>query len=90
MAWNIELSRLARKHLKNLPPHVTRRILKFLHERVAPLDSPRQIGDALTGAILGDYWRYPVGDYRVIALIEDHVLNVVIVRIGHRRDVYKP
>jgi len=89
MAWNIELSRLARKHLKNLPPHISRRILKFLHERIAPLDNPRLIGEALTGAMLGDYWKYRVGDYRIIARIEDGLLNVFVVRVGHRRDVYK-
>jgi len=90
MAWNIELSRLARKHLNSLPAHIARRILKFLHERVAPLDNPRQIGDALTGATLGDYWRYRVGDYRVITRLEDNTLNVYVIRIGHRRDVYTP
>jgi len=90
MAWNIELSRLARKQLKQLPPQIARRVLGFLYDRIASLDHPRQIGAALTGDLLGHYWKYRIGDYRVIARIEDGALNVVVVRVGHRREVYKP
>ena len=89
MAWNLELSPLAQKNLSQLDKQVARRILKFLHERIAPLDDPRSIGEALKGSKLGEFWKYRVGDYRIIAKIEDGVLTIFIVRIGNRREVYR-
>ncbi len=61
----------------------------FLHERVATLDDPRSIGEALKGSRLGAFWKYRVGDYRVIANIEDGALHILVVRIGNRREVYR-
>ncbi len=89
MAWKIELSGLARKNLAALDPQHSRRILNFLHERVATLDSPRSIGEALQGSKLGDFWKYRVGDYRIIANIEDGNLRILVVKIGNRREVYR-
>jgi mRNA interferase RelE/StbE len=87
MAWKVELSSLAQKNLAQLDQQIARRILSFLHERVAPLDDPRSIGEALKGSRLGEFWKYRVGDYRVVANIEDGALRILIVRIGNRRDV---
>ncbi|MES1190919.1 MAG: type II toxin-antitoxin system RelE/ParE family toxin [Steroidobacter sp.] len=89
MAWKIELSSLAEKNLAKLDPQIARRILIFLRDRVAPLRDPRSIGEALKGATLGEYWKYRVGDYRIIAHIEDKALRVLVVRIGNRKDIYK-
>jgi len=89
MAWKVELSTLARKNLEQLDPQVARRILAFLHERVAPLEDPRSIGEALKSSRLGAFWKYRVGDCRVIANIEDGALCVVVVKIGNRREVYR-
>jgi mRNA interferase RelE/StbE len=89
MAWDIELSDLAIKNLDGIGRTQSQRILKFLFERVAKLDDPRSIGEALKGSKFGNFWKYRVGDYRVIADIEDKVLTIVIVRIGDRRDIYK-
>jgi len=63
--------------------------LSFLHERVAPLDDPRSIGESLKSSRLGKFWKYRVGDYRVISSIEDDALRILVVRIGNRRDVYR-
>ncbi len=89
MAWKVELSSLAQKNLDQLDPQVARRILSFLHERVSPLDDPRSIGEALKGSRLGDFWKYRVGDYRVIAEINDQGLRILVVRVGNRREVYR-
>lgn len=89
MAWNIELSPLAEKNLDQLDNPVAKRILKFLFERVAPLENPRSIGEPLTGSKLGDYWKYRVGAYRLISKIEDDKLEILIIKIGNRREVYK-
>jgi mRNA interferase RelE/StbE len=89
MAWRIELSRLAQRNLDALDPQIARRILRFLNERVALLENPRSIGEALKGQALGTFWKYRVGDYRIIASLEDEVTRVLIVRIGNRREVYQ-
>lgn len=89
MAWRIELAPGARKVLKDLDPTVARRVLKFLSERIAPAEDPRAIGEALRGSKLGDFWKYRVGDYRIICAIEDGELLVLVVRIGNRREVYR-
>jgi mRNA interferase RelE/StbE len=64
MAWPIELDPTAKRELKQLDPQVARRITGFLFARVAALDNPRSIGEALKGTELGDLWKYRVGDYR--------------------------
>lgn len=89
MAWTIELSALARKNLAALDPQIARRILTFLNERLARGDDPRALGEPLRGERLGMLWKYRIGDYRVIAGIEDQSLRVLVVRIGHRRQVYR-
>ncbi len=89
MTWRIEFDDAAKKELAKLDKPLAKRITKFLRERVAVLDDPRSIGEALHGAKLGEFWKYRVGDYRIVARIEDGALCILIVRIGNRREVYK-
>jgi mRNA interferase RelE/StbE len=60
-----------------------------LHDRVAKLDDPRSIGEALHGSRLGEFWKYRMSDYRLICKIEDNRLVVLILRVGHRREIYR-
>jgi len=89
MAWKVELDPAAVRELRKIDRQQASRILTFLHERVASLDDPRSIGQALKGSRLGSYWKYRVGDYRIISSIEDDALRILVVRIGNRRDVYR-
>lgn len=89
MTWKIEFSPAAEKELQQLGPDIAKRILKFLSERISKAKNPRSIGEALKGSKLGNFWKYRVGDYRIIADIQDNVLCILVVRIGNRRDVYK-
>ena len=89
MTWNIEFAASAVKQLKKLDPSVARRITAFLRERVAPATDVRSLGEALKGAELGEFWKYRVGDYRIIAQIIDQQVRVLVVRIGHRREIYR-
>ncbi len=96
MAWKIELSAQVDRELGKLDPQQSKRILKFLHERVARLDNPRSIGQALQGSelgefwkYLGEFWKYRVGDYRLICKIEDNRLLILVLRVGHRREIYR-
>ncbi len=88
MAWEIAFSPAAEKALDKLSVQDARRILAFLDQRVRPLDDPRAIGEALRGPLAG-FWKYRVGDYRIIAHIEDGKLSILVLTIGNRRDVYK-
>ena len=89
MTWRIEFAPAADRELDKLDRPVAKRIVKFLYERIAPLDDPRSIGKPLKGSQLGEFWRYRVGDYRVIVRIENTVLLVLVLRIGHRKTIYK-
>ena len=89
MAWTVELDRAAVRDLRRLDQQTARRILIFLNDRVGTVDDPRNIGEALKGSRLGEFWKYRVGDYRVIVRIEDSAVRVLVVRIGNRRNVYR-
>jgi mRNA interferase RelE/StbE len=89
LAWVIRLSETAIKQLAKLDKPVAKRILSFLRERVAALEDPRSIGEALTGSRFGELWKYRQGDYRIVASIEDDIVQILVVKIGHRREVYR-
>ncbi len=89
MGYRIEFDPRAERELAKLDREVARRIVRFLRERVASLDDPRSIGEALHGPELGRFWKYRVGDYRLICHIQDQRVTVLVLRIGHRRDVYR-
>jgi mRNA interferase RelE/StbE len=89
MIWRIELDKAAERDLDKLDPQIARRILRFLHDRIASLDDPRSIGEALKGSRLGEFWKYRVGDYRIISSIEDEAVRILVVEIGNRRKIYR-
>ena len=89
MAWTVEINDNALKQLEKLGKPEARRIRDYLDDRVAPLSDPRQLGKGLNGSKLGELWRYRVGDYRIICDLQDNRLVVLVVEIGHRREVYR-
>ncbi len=89
MAWQIEFDPDALKELKRLDRPVQIRLVAFLRDRLAPLDDPRSLGEALSGARLGSYWKYRVGDWRIVCDIQDQRVVVLVLRLGNRREVYR-
>jgi mRNA interferase RelE/StbE len=89
MAWRVEFDPAAAKELGKLERQVASRILAFLNSRIAILDDPRSVGEALKGSKLGDFWKYRIGDYRVIAKIEDETVKILVIKIGNRKEVYR-
>lgn len=87
MNWNYQITAKALKQLRKLGPEPARRIIAFLDDRVTGCEDPRQFGKCLKGD-LGEFWRYRVDDYRILCRIHDGLLQVLVVRIGHRRDIY--
>ena len=89
MAWAISYTETARKQLRKLDPQSARRIVDFMDERIAGQSDPRSTGQALAGPLLGAYWRYRVGDYRIICEIQDRALCVLVIEIGNRKEIYR-
>ncbi|HQS81650.1 MAG TPA: type II toxin-antitoxin system RelE/ParE family toxin [Thiobacillus sp.] len=89
MAWRIEVSETAEKQLAKLDPPVAKRLRSFLRERLASLDDPRSIGQALRGSELGEFWKYRVGDWRLVCQIKDAKILITVIRLGNRREVYR-
>lgn len=88
MAWTIDYAETAKGQLKKLDKQIARRIVDFMDERIADLANPRSTGKALSGP-LGGFWRYRVGDCRVICDIQDGALRVLVVQVGNRSKIYR-
>jgi mRNA interferase RelE/StbE len=88
LAWAIEFVPAAAKELKKLGKAEAARIISTLESRISVLEDPRSLGSALTGE-LGGLWRWRIGDYRIVARIDDERITILVVRVGHRREVYR-
>lgn len=86
--WAVEFVPAAVRDLKRLDRAAAARILATLESRIASLPDPRTLGSPLKGDHDG-YWRWRVGDYRIVARIEDERITILVVRIAHRRQVYR-
>jgi mRNA interferase RelE/StbE len=89
LAWQIEFDPDALKDLRKLDKPIQIRLVGFLRTRVSSLTNPRDIGEALSGQRLGSYWKYRVGDWRIICDLQDQKILVRVLRIGNRREVYR-
>ena len=89
MAWQIEFDESAKKELAKLDRQVARRLIDFLKNRVLSQRDPRSVGQALRGSKLGEFWKYRVGDFRIIASIRDERMTVLVLRVGNRSDIYR-
>jgi mRNA interferase RelE/StbE len=86
LVWKIEITGEAEKELSRIDKPAAKRIMKYLRERVSV--EPRSFGKSLRGD-LSCLWRYRVGDYRVICELYEVKVSVLVIRIGHRKDVYR-
>ena len=88
MAWAIELADSAANALDKLDPTTQQRIWRFIRGRLSRTNNPRQSGKALTGKYAG-LWRYRIGDYRLVCQLQDARLVILVIKVGHRSDVYR-
>jgi len=86
--WRVEIKRTAEKQIKKLDRTAQELVIRFLRERLQDAENPRQWGKPLHSD-KGSLWRYRVGDYRLICKLQDEVLTVLLVGVGHRKDVYR-
>jgi mRNA interferase RelE/StbE len=88
VAWTIRWERRAIKDMAAFSAVDRERIARFLRDRVAQRENPRELGEALAGPFAGK-WKYRIGDFRVVAVIEDATVTILIARVGNRRAVYR-
>lgn len=88
MKYKILFDKNADKQLKKIDKTQQRIIINWIIKNLENTNDPRVFGKALKGN-LKDYWRYRVGDYRIIAEINDAEVKILIIEIGHRKDIYK-
>ena len=88
MAWRVEFDHRAKRELDKLDRSAKERITRFLRERLAINEDPRRTGEALHGD-KSTLWKYRVGDYRLICDIQDARVTVLVLAIGHRREIYR-
>ena len=88
MAWTVTISNIAERQLRKLDRPVQKRIIDWLNERIEGCKNPRHFGEPLKGDH-AELWRYRVGDYRILCEIQDQKIVVLVLAIGHRRQIYK-
>ncbi len=89
MTWQIEFSPEADKLLTHLGANAAKQIVKFMRKRVSTLENPRSIGESMKGSHFSGLWRYRSGDYRILCEIQDEKITILVVLIGHRKEIYK-
>ena len=89
MTWTIDYTRPARREMNKIPQNIRRRVKRYMDERVAPLDNPRTMGGPLVSGGWEGFWRYRVGNYRVICDIHDGTRRVTVATVGRRDEVYR-
>ena len=88
MAWTVEISDVAERQLRKLDRPVQQRILDWLDDRIEGCKNPRHFGEPLKGDSSG-FWRYRIGDYRILCDIQDQKVVVLVLAIGHQRQIYQ-
>lgn len=85
--WKVQISDRALKELKKLDPVNIEMLLTYLETRIEGSTDPRRYGEPLKGN-LGGYWRYRIGQYRILCELADEIVAVYVVTVGHRRQIY--
>jgi len=85
--WTVHWDERAVKELRNINKETQSIILQYLKKRIMTSEDPRRFGKPLIGNKKG-FWRYRIGDHRLICTIEDNILNVLVVAVGHRKSIY--
>lgn len=88
MIWKINYSEIARKQLKKIDKSAAKKILDYMDEKISHIVNPRDIGKGLSFNKSG-LWRYRVGDYRIICSINDSCITILVLELGHRKDIYE-
>jgi len=89
MAWKVELDPGARREIDKLDHQTSLRILAFLRDRLLRINNPRATGQPFRHNKHQGLWRYRVVNYRIVITIDDHESQIIVLRVSHRRDIYR-
>ena len=87
MSYTVVFTKTAKKQLKKLDKHIASLIIGWIEKNLQGCENPRAYGEALT-ANRGGQWRYRIGDYRLVTEIQDDKIIILVLGIGHRKDIY--
>ncbi|OPX34904.1 MAG: addiction module toxin RelE [Desulfobacteraceae bacterium 4484_190.1] len=87
MAWQINITKTAKKQIEKIDSSVKKKILNYLKTRIATDEDPRRFGAPLCRDMAG-LWKYRIGNYRIICEIQDQKVTVLVLRLGHRSKIY--
>jgi mRNA interferase RelE/StbE len=87
--WTVKYTKTAKKQLRKLDQYEALKILNYIDTQVTISEDPRSIGKSLVGPTLGSYWRYRVGEYRIICDINDNEISILVIEVGHRKEIYR-
>ena len=87
MTYKVVYTTTAAKQFKKMDRSIAAFILSFIEDKLVDCENPRAYGKAFQGN-LSEIWRYRVGDYRILAKIEDQLLIITVVEVGHRKSIY--
>lgn len=88
MTWTVEISDVAERQLRKLDRPIQKRIIDWIDDRIEGCKDPRHFGEPLKGDRAG-FWRYRSGEYRVLCDIQDEKVVILVLTVGHRRQVYR-
>ena len=88
MDYKVAYERKAIKQLAKIEKGQQNILLAWIKKNLVETNNPRKHGKLLTGPLKG-YWRYRVGNYRILADIKDSEVTIIVINIGHRKDIYK-
>lgn len=83
----VEISPQAKKQLKKIDPYASKKIVTWIDKNLVNCVDPYLQGKPLKGN-LSNHWRYRIGDYRVISQIDNNKIKIIIVSVGHRKEIY--
>lgn len=88
MIYQVLFTERAKKDLKKMDRHTAALILGWIRKNLENCEDPRRHGKPLTANHSGE-WRYRVGDYRILAEIQDQTVTILVLTVGHRREIYE-
>jgi len=88
MKYRVEYTKKAVEQLKKMDRKIAAFIISYIEDKLLDCENPRLFGKSLQGN-LSHKWRYRVGNYRILAKIEDEAMVILVVEAGHRKDIYK-
>ncbi len=88
MVWKIKWNDRTKQDFRKLDKTTAKKLIRYMEERIAPLTNPRALGKGLRYEKYG-LWRYRIENYRIICRIKESEVEILVINVGHRKDIYE-